>query len=35
VTFRYTANSSNRDRQGSLTVAGRTATIEQRESRGK
>ncbi len=35
VSFRYTANTGDRDREGTLTVAGKTATIEQRESRGR
>ena len=29
VTFSYTANATDKDRKGTLTVAGRTATIEQ------
>jgi hypothetical protein len=35
VTFSYTANTGNRDREGTLTVAGRNATVEQREQRGR
>lgn len=35
VEFRHTANTGNRDREGTLTIAGRTATIEQRASRGR
>jgi hypothetical protein len=35
VTFSYAANTSNRDRRGSLTVAGRNVTVEQREQRGR
>jgi hypothetical protein len=35
VTFSYTANTSDRDRRGTLTVAGRNATVEQREQRGR
>lgn len=31
VTFSYTVNSSNRDRKGTLTVAGRNFTVEQDE----
>jgi hypothetical protein len=31
VTFSYTANGGNRDRRGTITVAGRTATIDQEE----
>ena len=31
VRFSYTANNGNNDRKGSLTVAGRTANIEQEE----
>jgi hypothetical protein len=35
VAFKYSANTGNKGRQGTLTVAGRTATIEQQESKGK
>ena len=31
VTFSYAANSGSRDRKGTLTVAGRTFTVEQKE----
>jgi hypothetical protein len=31
VTFSYTANTGERDRRGTLTVAGRTFTVDQRE----
>jgi len=34
VTVTYTAN-TGKDRKGTLTVAGRTATIEQKEQKGK
>jgi len=34
VTFSYTANTGNRDREGTLTVAGRNARVEQREPSG-
>jgi hypothetical protein len=35
VDFRHTANTGDRDREGTLTIAGRTAIIEQRASRGR
>jgi hypothetical protein len=35
VTFSYTANTTNRDRKGSLTVAGRTVNVDQNEQRGR
>jgi hypothetical protein len=35
VSFKYSANTGNKGRDGTLTVAGRTATIEQKESKGK
>jgi len=34
VSYSYTANTGNRDRSGTITVAGRTFTVEQRERRG-
>lgn len=35
VSFSYTANTSERDRRGTITVAGRTFTVDQREQRGR
>jgi hypothetical protein len=35
VNFRTSANTGNRDREGTLTIADRTATIEQRANRGR